>query len=197
MSAPSTSAGGRALPEDSTVHCGFFSSVTVWLALSSPPGRYSLTTPLTRTWSPTRALGVVEPVNTNRPSLVRGSASGSGSCSQKPRAEPCERTPVTIPGTPATGLPLSGEIRVVPWMSCTRTVTGSGSGSGSGPGSGPPSPGVWPAALVGVGAPAVKSAALSSVSGRSAPLAASTVLATEVVLLVAGAGLPSRTAAAP
>lgn len=62
------------------------------------------------------------------------------------------RTPVTMPGTRVTVWPLSGETRVVPWMSWIRVVPGS-VGSGSGVGSVVPPPGVCPAALTGVGAP--------------------------------------------
>jgi hypothetical protein len=101
------------------------------------------------------------------------------------------RTPVTMPGTRVTVWPLSGETRVVPWMSWIRVVPGS-VGSGVGVGSGVPPPGVCPAASTGVGAPEVRSAALSSVSAREAPRA------TEAVLLAPATGpLPSRTTAVP
>lgn len=107
---------------------------------------------------------------------------------QKPR-EPLVRTPVTMPGTPVTDWPFSGETRVVPWMSCTRTVPGSVGLPGS---PGPEPPEVSPAVLNGVGAPADMSAALSSVSASDA------ARATEAVAEVPVTGpLPSRTTAEP
>lgn len=140
--------------------------------------------PVAVTASPTATAGLVEPVNTNRPSLVRGSLSGAGSVSQKPRDEPKVRVAVTTPVTPLTFWSFSGESRVVPWMSWIFAgVPGS-------PGPVPP-PVVSPAALVGVGSPTVKSAALSSVSARVVPRA------TDVALVGAAVGLPSRTVAAP
>ncbi len=144
--------------------------------------------PLTRTESPTATVGAAEPVYTKTPSLVRGSASGAVSWIQKP-LEPVVRTAVTTPGTPVTALPSSGETRVMPWMSCTRTVPGSVGSPGS-PGSVPPD--VSPAALTGVGAAADRSAALSSVS------ASEDARATAAVAEAPVAGpLPSRTTAEP
>lgn len=97
---------------------------------------------------------------------------------------------MTMPGTPVTALPSSGETRLAPWMSCTRTVPGSVGLPGS-PGSSPP-PEVSPAAFTGVGAPADRSAALSSVSAREA------ARATEAVAEAPVAGPPpSRTTAEP
>ena len=120
-------------------------------------------------------------MNTNRPSLVRGSLSGFGSVSQKPRDEPNVLVAVTMPVTPPTFWSFSGEIRVVPWMSWIFAVTGGG----------PSPPAVSPALLVGLGAPAVKSAELSSVSASDA------ARATEFVFDGAAVGLPSRTTAEP
>ncbi|CAM5269635.1 hypothetical protein SBADM41S_12359 [Streptomyces badius] len=102
---------------------------------------------------------------------MRGSLSGAVSWIQKPR-EPLVRTPVTMPGTPVTAVPSSGETRVAPWMSWIRTSPGSvGPGSS---GSWPP-PDVSPFALTGVGAPAERSAALSSVSASEAARATDAV----------------------
>lgn len=107
---------------------------------------------------------------------------------QKPR-EPLARTPVTTPGTPVTDVPSSGETRVVPWMSWIRTSPGSvGPGSS---GSCPP-PDVSPLVLTGVGAPAARSAALSSVSASEA------ARATDAVADAPETGPPpSRTTAEP
>jgi hypothetical protein len=99
------------------------------------------------------------------------------------------RTPVTIPGTRVTALPAYDERRVVPWMSWTRTVPGSVVPP---PPSPPPESGPWPAELTGVGVPAVRSVALSSVSDRES------ARATEAVLEAPVAGpVPSRTTAVP
>ncbi|MER6899191.1 hypothetical protein [Amycolatopsis sp. NPDC000740] len=105
-------------------------------------------------------------MNTNRPSLVRGSLSGCGSVIQNPRAEPKLRTAVTMPVTSSTCLSLNGEIRVVPWMSWIFAGT---------PGSPGCVPVVSPLVLVGVGSPTAKSALLLSVSASVA------ARATEVV----------------
>ncbi len=83
-----------------------------------------MTVPETSTESPTATAGVADPVNTKIASLVAGSLSGRGSCTQKPRAEPKARTAVTVPGTPVTRCPASGDIRVLPWMSWIRTGAG-------------------------------------------------------------------------
>jgi hypothetical protein len=150
-----------------------------------------VTEPDTSTASPTFTVGDAEPVWTNTPSLVRGSSSASGSWIQKPR-EPVVRTPVTTPGTRVTVRPAYGDRRVVPWMSCTRTSPGSAGSCGSVGSSSPPEPGPSPRELTGVGAPAVKSAALSSVSTRES------ARATDAELDAPAAGpLPSRTTAEP
>ena len=134
--------------------------------------------PVTVTASPTATDGVTEPVNTKRPSLVRGSLSGWGSCIQKPREEPNALVAVTMPGTRTT-LPTSGDVRVVPWTSRMRASI-----APLGP------PGFSPAEFSGVGGPTTKSVALLSVS-------ADVVRKTDVVALGAGAGLVSRTTALP
>lgn len=98
---------------------------------------------------------------------------------------------MTMPGTRVTVCPASGDSRVVPWMSWTRTVPGSVEPSSPPP---PPSPepAVSPAELNGEGAPVVRSAALSSVSARDS------ARETETVLDAPAAGpLPSRTTALP
>src|SRR5690349_6578658 len=79
---PMTTGAGRAAPVDTTVTVGLPISVLDRL-LAAPPGRNSLTRPVTSTLSCTAAVGA-EPVNTKMPSLVAGFASGLGSWIQKP-----------------------------------------------------------------------------------------------------------------
>ena len=152
---------------------GLASSVVDRL-VAAPPGRNSDTVPVTVTASPTAAVGAVR-VNTNRPSLVAGSASGVGSWNQKPLVE----TVVTTPGTSATLTPACGETCAAPWMSWMRRPGTPGSGGGV----------VLPV-LRGFGSPTAKSAALLSVSGPSPRRSA-------VVLDRPGAAAVSKSLAAP
>src|SRR5262245_30537942 len=62
---------------------------------------------------PTAVFRLPEPVNTNRPSLVRGSLSGLGSWIQNPRLEPVERIAVTIAVTVTCWI---ADLRLVPWI---------------------------------------------------------------------------------
>ncbi len=78
---------GTALPRDTTVTVGRVISVTDWFPEDVPPGTYSETVPETVTASPTATSGALL-VKTKTPSLVAGSASGRGSCIQKPLEEP-------------------------------------------------------------------------------------------------------------
>ena len=142
-------AGTAAVPV--TVTAGAVSSVVLRLVDVAPPGRNSATVPVTVTASPTATLGAAA-VKTSSPSLVRGSSSGCGSCIQKPLPD----TAVTTPGTSATSTPTLGERCAAPWMSWMRRPGSPGSGGGA------------PPELRGFGAPAAKSAALLSVSGRRA-----------------------------
>ena len=108
---PITVGAGSGLPVERTVTDGEASSVVVRFPFDTPPGRNSCTRPVTRTASPTLAVGADE-VKTKMPSEVAGSASGFGSCIQKP-FEPCA---VTMPGT-FTSWPSNGEMCAAPWMS--------------------------------------------------------------------------------
>ncbi len=131
-------------PVPVTVTVARVSSVVARLLVPPlPPGRNSVTVPATVTASPALTVGGVW-VKTNRPSLVAGSASGSGSWNQNPLL----LTAVTTPGTLDTGLPASGERCALPWISWMRAF-----GAGSGPGPGPELP-----LLRGFGAATVKSA---------------------------------------
>jgi hypothetical protein len=108
---PITTGDGSGLPLERMVTVGEESSVVVRLPFVAPPGRNSCTRPLTRTESPTTAVGV-EVVKTKIASEVAGSASGLGSCIQKP----FELRAVTTPST-FTTCPLYGEMCVAPWTS--------------------------------------------------------------------------------
>src|SRR2546430_16832628 len=100
----------------STVIAGEVSSVVVRLvAPLVPPGRNSLTVPLTEISLPTWTVGALE-VNTNRASEVPGLLSGQGSWYQKPLPVRA----VTTPRTSVTEVPLRGERCAVPWMSRIR-----------------------------------------------------------------------------
>ena len=106
-SAAGVNAGGRTGLV--TVTVGEVSSVVVRLVEPPvPPGRNSETVPVTVTASPTCTVGAEE-VKTNRPSLVRGSASGGGSWYQKPLVV----FAVTTPGA-VTLVPTKGEMWPVP-----------------------------------------------------------------------------------
>ena len=76
---PRTVAAGSGLPVERTAIVGPVISVVVRFALDEPPGRNSVTSPDTRTESPTFTVGADE-VKTRSPSEVEESASGSGSC---------------------------------------------------------------------------------------------------------------------
>lgn len=129
--APTTTGAGSGCPEAVTVTVGSVSSVMVRL-VAVPPGRNSATVPVTVTASPTTAVGAVR-VNTNRPSLVAGSASGLGSVNQKPVAEAA----VTMPGTSAALTPTFGDRCAAPCRSWIRRPGTPGSSGGS---VGPPPP---------------------------------------------------------
>src|SRR5918992_4563099 len=103
-SVPIRVAAGSGPPLDVTVTVGETISVVVRL-VAELPGRNSLTWPLTATASPTATVGLVL-VKTKRPSEVAGSASGRGSCSQKP----FDDVAVTTPGTSVTACSASGEV---------------------------------------------------------------------------------------
>src|SRR4249919_998851 len=133
-----TSVTGTGAPVACTVTWGAVSSVVVRFT-GSLPGRNSATVPSTNTSSPTFTVGA-ELVNTNRPSLVAGSASGVGSCIQKPLL----RLAVTTPCTSATASPSSGERCAAPWISLI-VLTGGGGGAHGSP------------QFCGFGAPAAKS----------------------------------------
>ena len=154
---------------------GAVSSVVLRLAEVAPPARNSATVPVTVTASPTAGLLPVEPVKTNRPSLVAGSASGAGSWNQKPVGP----TAVTTPGTSAALTPTRGDTCDAPCRSWIRSPGTPGSGGG----------GVLPV-LRGFGVPAAKSAALLSVSGPSPRRSA-------VVLDRPGAAAVSKSFAVP
>src|SRR3954451_2672206 len=116
---PITVAGGRALPEESTVTVALAISVVVRLGPLRSVGRNSLTLPLTVTLSPTRTVGR-ELVKTKMPSDVAGSASGVG----PGRKKPLDRLAVTMPGTPATSVSRSGLMWPPPWISrISRSVS--------------------------------------------------------------------------
>src|SRR5690349_18374513 len=89
---------GVGLPDDKTLTVGEPISV---LLRPPAPGRNSLTVPLTSTESPTFTVGAVD-VKTKIPSDVETSASGLGSCIQKP----FDFLAVTMPGTFPTSCPL-------------------------------------------------------------------------------------------
>src|SRR6476659_456154 len=110
---PITVGAGSGLPVESTATVGEASSVVVRFPLETPPGRNSCTRPVTRIESPTFAAGADE-VKTKMPSEVAGSASGFGSCIQKPFV----LLAVTIPRT-FTIWPLKGEMCVAP---CTSWI---------------------------------------------------------------------------
>ena len=110
---PITVGAGSGLPVESTATVGEASSVVVRFPLETPPGRNSCTRPVTRTESPTVAVGADE-VKTKMPSEVAGSASGFGSWIQKPFV----LLAVTIPRT-FTIWPLKGEMCVAP---CTSWI---------------------------------------------------------------------------
>src|SRR5581483_574216 len=95
---------GVGLPLDSSVTVGEPISVDVRLSVLVPPGRNSLTMPLTVTESPILTVGALL-VNTKMPSEVASSASGFGSCIQKPLLV----LAVTMPGTLPTAAPRYGE----------------------------------------------------------------------------------------
>ena len=98
-----TLAAGSGFPLETTVMVGEVISVVVRL-LATPPGRNSMTRPLTVTASPTLTDGLAL-VKTKIPSDVASSASGSGSCMLKP----FDRVAVTMPGTNPTSWPSSGD----------------------------------------------------------------------------------------
>ncbi len=108
---PITTGAGSVLPLERTVTVGVESSVVVRLPVEEPPGRNSCTRPLTRTESPTSAVGDEE-VKTKMPSEVAGSASGFGSCIQKPLPLRAVTTPSVF-----TIWPASGERCAAPWTS--------------------------------------------------------------------------------
>jgi hypothetical protein len=147
-------------------------SVTVRFAEDAPPGRNSSTTPVSCSESPSDGLAPA-PVNTKMPSEVAGSASGIGSCSQKPS----DATAVTTPGR-VTVLPARGERCAAPWTSRMRTAPAQGLNGGE--------------VLRGPGARATKSARLLSVSAQ--PFA---VRWAELALFSTGAGVPSAQFAVP
>jgi hypothetical protein len=91
--APSTVAAGRLFPVERSAIEGEISSVVVRLFTPSlPPGRNSLTVPVTWTEAPTVTVGA-ESVKTRMPSEVASTASGVGPCIQKP----FDRVAVTMP----------------------------------------------------------------------------------------------------
>src|SRR5690242_17208899 len=141
---PTRVGAGTGLPCESTLTVGDPISVTV-----SPvaPGRNSCTLPATVTASPTATAAAAVLPKTAIPSLVAGSVSGLGSCIQNW----LPALAVTTPCTSVTCLPTSGETCPAPWI--WLIVAGSPGGGGGAP----PLP-------AGSGAPAVKSAALLSVS---------------------------------
>src|SRR5947208_8755252 len=134
---------GSATPEALTDTVGATISVVDRL-VAALPGRNSLTVPTTSTESPLWTFGAL-PVKTNTPSLVAGSVSGAGSSIQKPFFATAMTTPVVV-----TAVPASGERCAAPWISWIALLGGGGGGV--------------PPELRGFGAPAVKSAALLSVS---------------------------------
>src|SRR5262249_37848317 len=141
----------------------------------------SATWPFTRTASPTATVGAAL-VKTKMASEVAGSASGSGSW----RKKPLPVRAVTMPATLATAWPTFGERWAAPWISGMRTGGGVGGGGGEGGGgAGGEGEGDTPPLLRGVGAPAVKSAALLSVSVLPLPARSAAV-----VLARPGAGPP-------
>src|ERR1700744_5202590 len=89
-----------------------------------------------------------------------------------------------MPGTLVTASPLCGETQLVPWVSGRR------SGRGGAPPPSPPPPELPSLAAPGVGVPAVKSVALSSLSGALER-------ATDWVLEAPVAGAVSLIAAVP
>src|SRR5918996_3470977 len=109
---PITVGPGSVLPVETTVTAGEVISVCVRFVLEEPPGRNSVTSPLTSIESPTSTTGAEE-VKTKRPSEVAGSASPSGSSMKKP----FETVAVTMPATRDTGSPSSGERCAAPWIS--------------------------------------------------------------------------------
>ena len=76
---PIVVAAGSGLPWLTTTTLGDAISVTVRLALLTPPGRNSCTSPPTVTASPTVTAVGAEPVKTKIPSEVASLESGSGS----------------------------------------------------------------------------------------------------------------------
>jgi hypothetical protein len=109
---PITVAAGSEFPVERTDTDGEDSSVVDRLPVDAPPGRNSDTRALTLTESPTLTVGAVE-VKTKMPSEVASSASGFGSCIQKPFVV----FAVTIPGTLDTSCPDFGEMWAAPWIS--------------------------------------------------------------------------------
>src|SRR5215212_3402101 len=81
--APTTVGAGSGLPLERTTTVGAPSCVVVRFVEPAPPGRNSATVPVTDTASPTETAGA-DDVNTKMPSDVASSASGAGSCIQKP-----------------------------------------------------------------------------------------------------------------
>ncbi len=139
-----------------------------------PPGRNSETRPVTSAESPARAAGAAL-VKTKMPSEVAGSASGCACCIQKPLPVAA----VTIPATPRTVCPAIGDRWAEAWISA---MVGGGPGGSLGP----------LAELAGEGEPAVKSAALLSVSVPS-----SARLAEAVFERPPAGPLPSKSFALP
>ena len=93
---PITTGAGSGLPVESTEIVGEVSSVVVRLPVVAPPGRNSWARPVVLTWLPTvAAADGTELVKTKMPSEVASSASGFGSCIQKP----FDVRAVTIPST--------------------------------------------------------------------------------------------------
>ena len=76
---PRTVVAGNGFTVESVAIVGPVISVVVRLALVAPPGRNSVTSPETRTESPTFTVGADE-VKTRMPSDVSSFASGVGSC---------------------------------------------------------------------------------------------------------------------
>src|SRR5262245_57178377 len=170
-----TTGAGTGWPVASTVTVGLPLISVLDRLVAAPPGRNSLTVPVTSTLSPTATVGW-ELVKTNTPSLVAGLLSGFGSWNQKPLV----LTAVTMPGTDVTCCPTSGERCAAPWMSWMNALVGGGGG-------GPP----LPVELRGFGVPAVKSTELLSVSVPASERRSA------VVFERPGAGLVSELLAAP
>ncbi|HEY3262243.1 MAG TPA: hypothetical protein VGJ95_18590 [Pseudonocardiaceae bacterium] len=143
----------------------------------------SVAVPVTRTRSPT-STGIV--LNANSPSEVAGSASGVSSWKKKPRSWSVPwKSPVTTPST-RTVLPASGEASPAP---CTCAISWSaGTSQPVGGGGGGTKP-----LLRGLGAPATKSAPLSSVSWAPSDLRSTAV----VFDAVGAAAVPSKKFAPP